>query len=74
VRRDRPDLQRVEHVPTAVVGVLGDRRIRPGAGEHRVFADDAVVRDSQVGLTEIPGIGFEGKAAFHRVLRELHNH
>ena len=38
------------------------------------FADDAVVRDSQVGLTEIPGIGFEGKANFYRVLRELHAH
>ena len=30
------------------------------------FADDAVVLDSQVGLTEIPGIGFEGKAAFYK--------
>src|SRR3954454_17922464 len=38
------------------------------------FADEAVVRDSQVGLTEIPGIGFEGKANFYRVLRELHAH
>ncbi|MCI2416630.1 mandelate racemase/muconate lactonizing enzyme family protein [Saccharopolyspora sp. K220] len=37
------------------------------------FADDAVVRDSYVGLTEMPGIGLEGKAAFHRVLRELHS-
>ena len=37
------------------------------------FADDAVVCDSRVGLTEIPGIGFEAKAAFHRVLRELHS-
>ncbi|HET6501953.1 MAG TPA: mandelate racemase/muconate lactonizing enzyme family protein [Amycolatopsis sp.] len=37
------------------------------------FADDAVVRDSQVGLTETPGIGFEGKAAFYKVLRELHD-
>jgi D(-)-tartrate dehydratase len=36
------------------------------------FADDAVVVDSQVGLTEIPGIGFEAKAAFYEVLRELH--
>jgi D(-)-tartrate dehydratase len=36
------------------------------------FADDAEVRDSRVGLTEIPGIGFEAKAAFHRVLRALH--
>jgi L-alanine-DL-glutamate epimerase-like enolase superfamily enzyme len=37
------------------------------------FADDAVVRDSQVGLTEIPGIGFEGKRAFYDVLRRLHD-
>ncbi|HWM05249.1 MAG TPA: mandelate racemase/muconate lactonizing enzyme family protein [Actinophytocola sp.] len=36
------------------------------------FADDAEVRDSRVGLTEIPGIGFEAKAALHRVLRALH--
>ncbi|GHJ34777.1 mandelate racemase/muconate lactonizing enzyme family protein [Streptomyces sp. TS71-3] len=36
------------------------------------FADDAVVEHSRVGLTEMPGIGLEGKAAFHRVLRELH--
>ena len=33
------------------------------------FADNAVVLDSQVGLTDIPGIGFEGKAAFYKVLR-----
>jgi L-alanine-DL-glutamate epimerase-like enolase superfamily enzyme len=37
------------------------------------FADDAVVSDSQVGLTEIPGIGFEAKSAFYKVLRELHH-
>ncbi|MBA2446069.1 MAG: mandelate racemase/muconate lactonizing enzyme family protein [Nocardioidaceae bacterium] len=36
------------------------------------FADDAVVRDGRVGLTEIPGIGFEGKRAFYEVLRQLH--
>ena len=36
------------------------------------FADDAVVRDSRVGLTEIPGIGFEAKQAFYDVLRRLH--
>jgi D(-)-tartrate dehydratase len=36
------------------------------------FADDAVVRDGRVGLTDIPGIGFEGKAAFYRELRKLH--
>lgn len=37
------------------------------------FADGAVVENSYVGLTETPGIGFESKAAFHRVLRELHS-
>lgn len=37
------------------------------------FADGAVVENSQVGLTEIPGIGFEGKAAFYKVLRALHH-
>jgi len=37
------------------------------------FADNAVVLDSQVGLTDIPGIGFEGKAAFYKVLRALHS-
>ncbi|MFJ5838016.1 mandelate racemase/muconate lactonizing enzyme family protein [Streptomyces shenzhenensis] len=37
------------------------------------FADDAVVEKSRVGLTDIPGIGFEGKAAFYRVLRDLHS-
>ncbi|WP_285189404.1 MULTISPECIES: mandelate racemase/muconate lactonizing enzyme family protein [unclassified Rhodococcus (in: high G+C Gram-positive bacteria)] len=36
------------------------------------FADGAVVERSQVGLTESPGIGFEEKAAFYKVLRELH--
>lgn len=36
------------------------------------FADGAVVERSQVGLTESPGIGFEEKAAFYTVLRELH--
>ena len=36
------------------------------------FADGAVISDSQVGLTEIPGIGFEAKSAFYKVLRELH--
>ncbi|MGW3625073.1 mandelate racemase/muconate lactonizing enzyme family protein [Streptomyces sp. NPDC000880] len=37
------------------------------------FADDAVVEKSQVNLTDTPGIGFEGKAAFYKVLRELHS-
>ena len=37
------------------------------------FADDAVVERSRVGLTDLPGIGFEGKAAFYEVLRGLHD-
>lgn len=36
------------------------------------FADDAVVEGGRVRLDDRPGIGFEGKAAFHRVLRQLH--
>ncbi len=35
------------------------------------FADDAVVEDSYVGLTDIPGIGYEKKSAFYEVLRTL---
>jgi D(-)-tartrate dehydratase len=35
------------------------------------FADDAVVRESQVALSDRPGIGFEGKRAFYDVLRRL---
>jgi len=37
------------------------------------FADDAVVVDSQIKPPETLGIGFERKAAFYRVLRELHS-
>jgi L-alanine-DL-glutamate epimerase-like enolase superfamily enzyme len=36
------------------------------------FADDAVVEGSRVALDDRPGIGFEGKANFLNVLRELH--
>ncbi|WP_280253769.1 mandelate racemase/muconate lactonizing enzyme family protein [Nocardia abscessus] len=36
------------------------------------FADGAVVENSRVGLTEIPGIGFEAKSGFYEVLRALH--
>ncbi len=36
------------------------------------FADGAVVRDSRVPLTEVPGIGLEEKADLYKVLRALH--
>ena len=36
------------------------------------FADEAVVHDSRVKLTDVPGIGFEAKSALYRELRRLH--
>jgi len=36
------------------------------------FADDAVVEDSRITLGDQPGIGFEAKANFYKVLRGLH--
>ncbi|GAB3598115.1 mandelate racemase/muconate lactonizing enzyme family protein [Microbacterium tumbae] len=36
------------------------------------FADDAVVRGGRIAPGDRPGIGLEGKAAFFRLLRELH--
>jgi len=36
------------------------------------FADDALVEGGRVTLCERPGIGFEAKANFYEVLRELH--
>jgi D(-)-tartrate dehydratase len=37
------------------------------------FADKAVVSNSQVSLTQSPGIGFEEKAELYKVFRQLHN-
>jgi L-alanine-DL-glutamate epimerase-like enolase superfamily enzyme len=37
------------------------------------FADSTVVRNSQVPLTESPGIGFEEKAELYKVFRQLHD-
>jgi D(-)-tartrate dehydratase len=36
------------------------------------FADEAVVQDGRVGLTDVPGIGLEAKSALYRELRRLH--
>ncbi|MFJ9553293.1 enolase C-terminal domain-like protein [Nocardiopsis sp. NPDC101807] len=41
---------------------------RPTGG----FTDDAVVTRGRVAPGELPGIGLEGKAEFHRLLRGLH--
>ena len=35
------------------------------------FPDDVQVRDGHIAMPELPGIGFEGKAALFRVMREL---
>jgi D(-)-tartrate dehydratase len=37
------------------------------------FADNTVVTDSRVPLTESPGIGFEEKAELYKAFRQLHN-
>ncbi|MEX5305904.1 mandelate racemase/muconate lactonizing enzyme family protein [Kocuria sp. CPCC 205258] len=37
------------------------------------FTDDAVVVDSRVAPGDLPGIGLEGKAEFHKVLSALHH-
>lgn len=52
---------------------LGGNESYPGEFEPAGgFADDAVVEGGRVRLDDRPGIGLEGKAAFHRVLRGLH--
>jgi L-alanine-DL-glutamate epimerase-like enolase superfamily enzyme len=52
---------------------LGGNESSPGEFQPTGgFADDAVVEGGRVRLDDRPGIGFEGKAAFHRVLRDLH--
>ena len=52
---------------------LGGNESYPGEFQPTSgFADGAVVERSYVGLTEVPGIGFEEKAAFYEVLRGLH--
>jgi L-alanine-DL-glutamate epimerase-like enolase superfamily enzyme len=52
---------------------LGGNESYPGEFQPTSgFADDAVVEGGRVRLDDRPGIGLEGKAAFHRVLRELH--
>jgi hypothetical protein len=52
---------------------LGSNESYPGEFQPTGgFADGAVVEGGWVRLDDRPGVGFEGKAAFHRVLRERH--
>jgi D(-)-tartrate dehydratase len=51
---------------------LGGAESYPGVfGDFGGFADDAVIADGRIGLSERPGIGFEGQAALYRIMREL---
>jgi len=51
---------------------LGGAESYPGVfGVFAGFADDAVIEDGFISLSDRPGIGFEGQAALYAVMREL---
>jgi D(-)-tartrate dehydratase len=51
---------------------LGGAESYPGVfGDFGGFADDARVENGYLSLPERPGIGFEGQAALHRLMRRL---
>ena len=51
---------------------LGGAESYPGVfGVFAGFADDAVIADGFISLSDRPGIGFEGQAALHAVMRDL---
>jgi D(-)-tartrate dehydratase len=51
---------------------LGGAESYPGVfGDFGGFADDAVLEDGCLGLSDRPGIGFEGQARLYRIMREL---
>jgi L-alanine-DL-glutamate epimerase-like enolase superfamily enzyme len=51
---------------------LGGAESYPGVfGDFGGFADDAELADGYLSLSERPGIGFEGQARLHRIMREL---
>jgi L-alanine-DL-glutamate epimerase-like enolase superfamily enzyme len=51
---------------------LGGAESYPGVfGVFAGFADDAVIEDGFISLSERPGIGFEGQAALYAVMRDL---
>ena len=51
---------------------LGGAESYPGVfGVFAGFADDAVIEDGYISLSDRPGIGFEGQAALYAVMREL---
>ena len=51
---------------------LGGAESYPGVfGDFGGFADDAVIADGAISLSDRPGIGFEGQSALYRIMREL---
>jgi len=51
---------------------LGGAESYPGVfGVFAGFADDAVIEDGFISLSDRPGVGFEGQAALYRVMKEL---
>ena len=51
---------------------LGGAESYPGVfGDFGGFADDAVIADGAITLSDRPGIGFEGQAALYRIMKEL---
>ena len=51
---------------------VGGAESYPGVfGDFGGFADDARLEDGYLRLSDRPGIGFEGQARLHRIMREL---
>ncbi len=51
---------------------LGGAESYPGVfGVFAGFADDAVIENGYISLSDRPGIGFEGQAALYAVMKEL---
>ena len=51
---------------------LGGAESYPGVfGDFGGFADNATLEDGYLSLSDRPGIGFEGQARLHRIMREL---
>jgi L-alanine-DL-glutamate epimerase-like enolase superfamily enzyme len=51
---------------------LGGAESYPGVfGDFGGFADDAVIENGFISLSDRPGIGFEGQSALYKIMREL---
>ena len=51
---------------------IGGAESYPGVfGDFGGFADNARLNDGYLGLSDRPGIGFEGQSRLYRIMREL---